>query len=61
MNDNKNWFLQNEDGKYLALNLTYTERQEFAIRFNKRQSAYDFYRNNLPDDELIAIHEEIKQ
>lgn len=61
MNDNKKWFLQNEDGEYLTLRLIYAEGQEFAMRFDEKQSANDFILNNIPDDGLIAVYEEMEQ
>lgn len=46
--------------RYLSLDLIFTKNRDVAVRFDLKESAEDFIRNNFCDDECTITKEVVK-
>ena len=46
--------------RYLSVDLIFTKNRDVAVRFDLKESAEDFIRNNFCDDECTIIKEVVE-
>ena len=61
----KRWFLKIMDCKdgrnmYVSIYFALVEEQSHALTFETKEEADDYARRMMPDDDVVAVEEEIK-